>query len=319
MLSFSPVHLGYAAGLATSVLWTGTSLFFTAAGRRISPVLVNAARIALAVVLHGVTFRLLADRWLPAAEPGQIAYLAASGVIGLSLGDQALFTAFLDIGPRRSTLLMTTAPLMAALFGWMALGETLSVAAWMGVALTIAGVAWVILERPASAGPRETGARQTRGVILALIGAACQAGGLLLSKQGMGHGWLPVERHLPPQTATLVRMSFAAVGMLPVLLIHGLRERKRRAAGVIVTRTGSPAAGWAFAACGCVVGPYLGVWMSLVAGDRAPIGVAQTLCSLTPVFILPLAHLIHREHITPRAALGALAAVAGCGLLFWEA
>ncbi|NUQ47564.1 MAG: EamA family transporter [Phycisphaerae bacterium] len=48
-------------------------------------------------------------------------------------------------------------------------------------------------------------------------------------------------------------------------------------------------------------------------------GVAQTLCSLTPVFILPLAHLIHREHITPRAALGALAAVAGCGLLFWEA
>ena len=63
-------------------------------------------------------------------------------------------------------------------------------------------------------------------------------------------------------------------------------------------------------------GPFLGVWMSLVATDNAPVGVAQTLCSLTPLFLVPLAALIYKERISPRAALGAIMAVGGAALLF---
>ena len=36
-----------------------------------------------------------------------------------------------------------------------------------------------------------------------------------------------------------------------------------------------------------ICGPVLGVWLSLVAAKNAPVGVAQTLCGLSPVFILP--------------------------------
>ena len=149
-------------------------------------------------------------------------------------------------------------------------------------------------------------------------GAACQAGGLLLSKQGMGHGWLPDAQHLTPQAATLVRMVFAAVGMLPILALHRLREQKRRAAGIQPTHRGSVGAGLAFPAFGAVTGRFPGVWMSLVAADRAALGVAQTLCSLTPVFILPFTVLIHKERVSPRAAVGALIAVAGVALLFFN-
>ena len=67
---------------------------------------------------------------------------------------------------------------------------------------------------------------------------------------------------------------------------------------------------------GAIAGPFLGVWMSLVAADRAPVGVAQTLCSLTPVFILPVLMLLHKERISARAALGAAVAVLGTALLF---
>ena len=48
MLEALTAYIGPAAGVATSVCWTGTSLFFTAAGRRLGPTLVNAFRIAFA-------------------------------------------------------------------------------------------------------------------------------------------------------------------------------------------------------------------------------------------------------------------------------
>jgi drug/metabolite transporter (DMT)-like permease len=58
--------------------------------------------------------------------------------------------------------------------------------------------------------------------------------------------------------------------------------------------------------------------MSLVAADRAPIGVAQTLCSLSPIFLLPFAATIDKEHISLRAIFGAIIAVAGSALLFLQ-
>jgi drug/metabolite transporter (DMT)-like permease len=309
------IYVGPAAGLFTSVLWTGTSLFFTAAGRRIGPTAVNAFRIGLAILILALIHRLRFGIWVPDAVAGQVMFLALSGIIGLAIGDQALFTAFVDIGPRLSMLLLGTAPIFAAWFGWLALGERLHGLAWIGMALTIIGVAWVVLERPSDDAITRAGHR-VRGVLLGVVAAACQAGGLLLSKQGIGHGWLPDDQHLDPQAATLGRMVFAGVGMLPILGIHAFRQRQRLAAGYRPPRMGSPRAGYLFAACGAVVGPSLGVWMSLVASDRAPLGVAQTLCSLPPVFILPFAVLIHKERVSPRAVIGAVIAVSGTAILF---
>ena len=70
--------------------------------------------------------------------------------------------------------------LFAVVFGWLALGERLSFAASAGVVMIVLGVAWVVLERsttPASA----TSAHRGRGIALALLAAACQAGGLCAS------------------------------------------------------------------------------------------------------------------------------------------
>ncbi len=315
MIDSLSAYIGPAAGVFTSLLWTFTSLFFTAAGRRIGPTVVNAYRIGLAIVLLGLTHRLLSGQWLPAANSRQVLLLAASGLVGLTIGDQALFSSFLHIGPRLAMLLMTTSPLFAALFGAVALDERLGGWAWLGMFLVIGGVAWVVLERPARQSLATVeNARRGRGIALATLAAACQAGGLLLSKQGMGHGWLPPEQRLGPQAATLVRMTFAGAGMVPVLLLHLRRAGRHRPP----RRYGSRRAGFLLATCGAVVGPFLGVWMSLVASDRAPLGIAQTLCSLPPIFILPFAAVLHKEHISLRAALGAAVAVGGAAVLFFN-
>lgn len=311
------VHAGAAAGIATSLLWTATSLFFTAAGKRLGPTVVNATRIVFAILLLGVTHRFLSEHWIPDATSRQVIYLALSGVVGLSIGDQALFTAFVHIGPRLSMLIMTTSPLFAIFFGWIALGETLSATAGIGVLITLGGVAWVVLERP-QGHTHVTMRHWRRGIALAAIAAACQTGGLLLSKQGMGHGWLLPDERLGPQPATLIRMVFAAVGMIPIVFFHARRERRSRQTGTFPRPTGPVSSGVAFASAGAVVGPFLGVWMSLVAADRAPIGVAQTLCSMAPIFLLPFAATIHKERISGRAILGAVLAVAGSALLFLQ-
>jgi len=315
MPELSDVHLGYAAGIATSFLWTGTSLFFTAAGRRLGPTAVNAIRIAMAVVLLGFIHRWLAGVWFPELVGRQVLFLALSGVIGLSIGDQALFTAFVDVGPRIAMLVMTTAPIFATLFGWAALGETLDPLAWLGVAMTVGGVAWVVAERPPTAIGRHP-PRRTRGILIAFVAAACQACGLMLSKVGMGHEWLPPAERLDPQAATFIRMIFAGLGMTPLFYLMRAREKKRAARGVGPARVGSRGAGLAFTLGGAVCGPVFGVWMSLVAADNAPVGIAQTLTSLPPVLLLPIVYFVYREHVSPRAVIGALVAVGGVAVLF---
>ncbi|UCE62332.1 MAG: DMT family transporter [Phycisphaerales bacterium] len=315
MLTELGPYIGPAAGVATAILWSATSLFFTAAGHRIGPTFVNATRILFATVFHAVTFRLLTGNWMPDMLAGQVLYLAVSGFIGLSLGDQALFTAFVDVGPRLAMLIMATSPLFAAFFGWVVLGETLRGLAWVGVTCVMAGVAWVVLERPKDTlGSHHK--HRVRGIVCAAIGAACQAGGLLLSKQGIGHGWLPADQHMSAQAATLVRVAFGGVGMVPILAVYWGRERSRRVAGLIPDRAGSVRVGVLLTVAGAVVGPYLGVWMSLVASDRAPLGVAQTLCSMVPIFVLPFSVLVFKERVSPRAIIGAFLAVEGSALLF---
>jgi drug/metabolite transporter (DMT)-like permease len=307
--------IGPAAGVGASVLWSFTTLFFTAAGKRLGSSIVNIARIALAIVWLGLIHRLLAGVWIPVASGHQVLLLALSGILGLSLGDWALFAAFISIGPRLAALIMTVSPIFAALFGWMALGETLSGIAWLGMALTLGGVAWVVLERPTQSAVQIT-THRARGVLLAVIAAAFQAGGYLLSKKGIGHGWLPPEQHLSPQAATLIRMFFAGVFLAPMIVWLAARTRVPRAAEHLAADRRARRAGYFFTFCGSLVGPTLGVWLSLEACNRAKLGVAQTLISLTPVFILPLVIWIYKERVTRRAALGALIAVAGTALLF---
>lgn len=314
MLSSLPIDIGYIAGLSVSILWTFTTLFFTAASKRIGPAMVNAARPTVALILHAITHRAITGHWVPDARSQQVLYLCTSGLIGLTIGDLCIFQAFLSIGPRRALLVQTTAPILAAMFGWIALGETLSLQSWLGIGLTLAGIAWVIRERTVAAVEENT--HHVRwGYALALAAALCQSAGLMLSKKGMGHGWLSDDQHMLPQTATLLRMTFAVLGMIPILLIRSYRERRREGLVKPVAVPGAMQLGLLFASCGAVTGPFLGVWLSLISANRVKLGIAQTLLSLAPVAILPFAKWLYKEHISLRAIAGTLLAIVGVAVL----
>jgi drug/metabolite transporter (DMT)-like permease len=72
-----------------------------------------------------------------------------------------------------------------------------------------------------------------------------------------------------------------------------------------------------FITLGAVTGPVLGVVLSLIAIAKAPMGVAATLMSLSPVLLLPVAHFIFKEKVGGHAILGTLLALAGAVALFF--
>ncbi len=84
---------------------------------------------------------------LPLASSGQWLWLGLSGVVGLGIGDFGLFAAYVMIGPRRSVLIQSSAPIFAALGAYWMSGETISPLAIFGIAVTLTGIAVVLLEQ----------------------------------------------------------------------------------------------------------------------------------------------------------------------------
>jgi len=60
---------------------------------------------------------------------------------------------------------------------------------------------------------------------------------------------------------------------------------------------------------------YLGIWLQQISLKFSATGVAQTLSSTSPLFVLPIAAFL-KETITLRAILGVLIALLGIALLF---
>jgi len=71
-------------------------------------------------------------------------------------------------------------------------------------------------------------------------------------------------------------------------------------------------------ATGAFAGPFLGVALLMVSIQTISTGVAQTIVALVPVLILPIVIFVEKERVSGRAAIGAVIAVAGVGLLFYR-
>src|SRR5262245_43111064 len=131
-------------------------------------------------------------------------WLGVSGLVGFTFGDLCQFRAFVLLGPRLTTLMMGLAPPLAAVLGWLLLGEVLHARQLLGMGAILAGIAWAARARSAS----RDGAHPTAaGLLLAAGGALGQGGGLVLSKIGMGD-------YQQPFAATEVRILAGLGGYL---------------------------------------------------------------------------------------------------------
>ena len=299
-IPYAGAHVGELAALGTAFCWTLTPLFFEVAGRRIGSLPVNLIRLILALLPLSLIAWAVRGQPLPldASAHGWL-WLSISGLVGFVLGDMCLFRAFVVVGARLSSLMMTMVPPMAVLLGWLILGETLAPVQILAIGFTVCGVALAVTER-APPSPHRPHARTRVGLSLALLGALGQAGGLVLSKLGMGeYGALP---------ATQIRIFAGVIGYAVLFSAVGVWPRFR--------------AGWrdpraiGFTGVGAVLGPVVGVSLSLYAVQHTATGVAACIMATPPVLIIPVAAMVYRERVTVRGVAGAVVALGGVILLF---
>ena len=292
-------YLGESAALLTSACWALNSVCFTVAGRRVGSASVNLVRLLMAwgvlLLLHLGLYGSLFPMQAGAVRFG---WLGVSGLIGFAVGDAVLFESFLLIGPRLAMLLMTLSPIFSALLAWLFLGQSLSLPKLLAMAVTLGGIAWVVW----GDGEQEAHPHLWRGILLGAGGALGQSVGLVFSMKGLAGGF-------PPISANLIRVT---AGLGALLLYFGATGRLRGTLGGL--RDGRATA---FIGLGAVTGPVLGVVLSLVAIAKAPMGVAATLMSLSPVILLPVAHFVFKEKVGGHAILGTLLALAGAAALFF--
>jgi len=298
--------MGESAAILTSCLWTGSSILFTSAGRRIGFFSLNAYRSAMAVGLLGCAHVILLGSILPAASNAQWFWMGLSGVVGLGIGDFGLFAAYVLIGPRRSVLVMASSPIFASVGAFLMLGETFPPLVVLGIAVTLTGIIVVLLEREEEPEEKvEVGKRKNWGVFSAVIAAMGQGFGVVLSKKGM---YLGVSVAMNPLSAAFMRMTLATLFLWTCALLLGKLPE--------LHKTVKDKGGMKYTAAGALTGPFVGMTLSMVAVAYTEAGIAQTLMSLMPVIIIPLLWVIYRERTNWRGIFGAVVAVIGVAILF---
>jgi len=292
-------YLGESAALLTSLCWSLNSVCFMVAGRRVGSAAVNLGRLLMAWVTLLLVHQVVYGSLFPMEAGGaRLGWLGASGLIGFALGDAVLFEAFVLIGARLAMLLMTLSPIFSALLAWLFLGQALTLPKLLAMAVTLGGIGWVVW----GGGDHEDHPHLWRGILLGIGGALGQSIGLVFSKFGLAGDF-------PPISANLIRVS---AGVAALLLWFGATGRLQGTLGAL--RDGRATA---FIGLGAVTGPVLGVVLSLIAIAKAPMGVAATLMSLSPVLLLPVSHFVFKEKVGGHAILGTLLALAGAAALFF--
>jgi drug/metabolite transporter (DMT)-like permease len=284
--------MGILAALGSAASWALGSILFKKLGESISSPAMTLAKELVSVVLLGVALGLVGFESLDA---NALLLLVLSGLLGIALGDTLFFAALQDLGPVAMVVLLTLGQVFTVVLAVVFLGDSPTVLAWIGIGLVVSGVGVVLCAK--IAGQQQASTR--RGLILGLGSVVCTAVSMIIAKQGLDS--------VSALQATFIRMLAGAAG----LLVTGLATR-RLGQWAMPFRDVRLAAGFLGAVAVVTFG---GFWLSLAAIKFVNVSIANTLNSIEPVFVLPLAAVFLKEKTTWSAIAGTALTVGGVVLL----
>ena len=206
-------HYGEFAALLVAVFWTITALSFESAANKVGPLSVNIIRLVFGLIFLSTLTLIKRGLLLPTdASYYNWFWLGISGIIGFVLGDLFLFKSYTIVGSWFSMLIMTLAPVIAAIFGWIILNESLDFKSLTGMALTLSGISLTIFNKKGKKDSIRLN-KPLKGILFAFFGAVGQGLGIVFSKLGM--------QDYDPFAATQIRII---VGIFGFALVISLAE-----------------------------------------------------------------------------------------------
>ncbi len=287
----------------TAVLFSFSMFFATRSTRAVGVERATLARILLATAVLGLWSATVGAR-LPRACT---IWLLASGIVGMGLGDVALFYAIPRCGGRLTALLAQCAAVpLAVMVEWLWLGQTIDLAHLVVVMVIVSGLGLSLspdrTTEPAAAVSR---LEFWLGVTAGVGSALGMALGAVLTRRAIDS--LPAGAAWDGGTAAFYRMVTGAITTLlfyrPVLG-HWHRTLRARPGLPAFRRYGNTVAN---ALCGSV----LGVAVMQQALLTVPAGVVMAVVSTAPIGTMVLLWAFEQQRPTPRATVGALVAVGG--------
>jgi drug/metabolite transporter (DMT)-like permease len=301
-LAAAPFPLaGELSSALSALLWGSAGIVIA----RISPALtagaLNYGKNLFATICFVALLWIVSGSPLPSTLSSSAFWIfAASGFLGLALCDTFLLRSLLDIGPQRMSTVFLCVPALAALIAVLPpFSERTHITVWLGIAVCLGGILLAIRRHPVHDVDPE---RFRRGVRNAFLAALLQTGAVLLARYGL------YENQAPLLESAVVRMTAGTLGLVAMGAVRGRLGSWHRQ--LSVPKSAFMLAGASF------FGTFLGI-LTNQAGLQWAVhaGVATTLNSLMPIYLLPLSVIFLKERFGKRAILATLIAVAGVALM----
>ena len=313
------MYKGELISIMVALSWTACAMFAEVASKRMGSLPFNVLRMCLSLImLAGVMWWFTGVPYPAGADADTWLWLSLSGLVGYVLGDFCLFNSYILIGSRYGQLLMTLAPPVAALFGLILLGQSMSGMAVLGMCITILGIGVAIYRKKSA--DDQSSRLSLKGVLFGVGAGIGQGVGLVLSAKGLMHYEAMVESSgmeflhggtsatILPFASTAIRAITGLIGFSVWMMLKGQSDKLKEGVGSLKTML--------FALGATITGPFLGVSLSLMATLYTSIGVAQTIMALTPVLIIVPTYLFFHQRILWREVIGAIISVCGVALFF---
>ena len=282
--------IGILAALTSAASWALGSILFKKVGEKVSAFGMTLTKGIFGIVMFGLIYAVNGFRPVPA---NVAILLLISGIVGIAIGDTLFFISLQNLGPRIQIIFFMMGQVVTAFLGILLLHEIPKPMQWIGIFITLGGVAVVIWKKIFGAeNHRRTG---VRGILLGLLSMLCFSTSLIIAKGAI--------MSISTLDASFIRISSGTLGML----IYGLGSRK-------IVDWLNPFQDMHtlvyFFLSVCLI-MFGGFWLSLVAIKFLKIAVASTLSATEPLFILPLTFIFLKERITAAEIIGALLTMGG--------
>lgn len=289
------------ASLLTTIFFSLSAIFATRSIKTVGATTANLGRLTLALLFLGIYANTLGVGFGGAGRN----WFLLSGVIGMGLGDLALFAALPRLGSRLTVLMcqcLAVPIAMQAEWMWMGTRLTLSQIGWASIILT--GV--VIAFMPSRSNPPKVPVTRL-GLVFGVLAAAGQGLGAVVSRHAYEVTTM-AGGHIDGISAAYQRITGGLLITGAYFLIKHLSSPGAR---TIPLDRAARRRGWLFIAANAMCGPTLGVSCYQWALATTPSGIVLPIVATTPLVIIPFTAWIEGDRPTHRSVIGGIIAVAG--------